>query len=211
MSEQSRNELVTRHLEALKTGDSTALDALLRATMKSLQSMMHRMLQSFPAVMRWECTDDIFQQVAIRLTHALQSNPPSNTLHFYRLAAKVTRQQLIDLARKYSGRQSHASNHQTNPLSDAFVDKISDVTHDPQALHSWAELHEAVDSLPEPEREVFDLIWYQSLNRNEVQQLLAIDGKTVRKRWLSARLKLNSVLDLSETQRPTVDRLHEKR
>ena len=53
---------------------------------------------------------------------------------------------------------------------------------------------EAIEGLPEEEREVFDLLWYQGLTQAEAAGLLHVNVRTLKRRWLSARMKLQDAL-----------------
>ena len=53
---------------------------------------------------------------------------------------------------------------------------------------------EQVAALPEEEREVFDLLWYQGLPQAEAADLLHVNVRTIKRRWLSARMKLQDAL-----------------
>ena len=43
----------------------------------------------------------------------------------------------------------------------------SDSTYEPSRLEAWTEFHRQVEALPEEEREVVDLIWYEGLEQSE--------------------------------------------
>lgn len=51
-----------------------------------------------------------------------------------------------------------------------------------------------MEGLPEEEREIFDLLWYQGLTQAEAANLLNISDRTVKRRWQSARLLLHDRL-----------------
>ena len=71
--------------------------------------------------------------------------------------------------------------------SDYFQgDPTDDEADDPLKLAVWGEFHEAVQKLPDGEREVFELLWYQGLTQEEAAELLACDRSTVKRRWRSA-------------------------
>ena len=57
-------------------------------------------------------------------------------------------------------------------------------------LSSWAEFHRLVEKLPLEEQEVVNLLYYQGLTQNEAARLLEISGRTLKRRWQSARIKL---------------------
>jgi RNA polymerase sigma-70 factor (ECF subfamily) len=61
-------------------------------------------------------------------------------------------------------------------------------------------LLQAIDRLPEEEREVFDLIRIQGLTYAEVAQLLGVSGTTIKRRLSRSRLRLAEQLaDLRPT------------
>ncbi len=65
---------------------------------------------------------------------------------------------------------------------------------EPSSLAEWSEFHEAVERLPEEEREAFDLLWYQGLSQPEAAELLGVSPRTIKRRWRSARLLLHDAL-----------------
>jgi RNA polymerase sigma-70 factor (ECF subfamily) len=51
--------------------------------------------------------------------------------------------------------------------------------------------------LPDEEREVVNLLWYDELTQEEVATVLNVSLRTVKRRWQSARLKLAEALGSS--------------
>jgi RNA polymerase sigma-70 factor (ECF subfamily) len=68
------------------------------------------------------------------------------------------------------------------------------VTHEPQRLAAWSTFHEQIDALPTEEREVVDLLWYQGLSQAEAAEVLQVSERTIKRRWMSARLQLQDAL-----------------
>src|SRR5262245_58654043 len=64
----------------------------------------------------------------------------------------------------------------------------------PSGLAEWCELHEQIDRLAEPEREVVDLLFYQGLTQAEAAALLDVTVRTVQRRWHTALLQLHTTL-----------------
>ena len=64
---------------------------------------------------------------------------------------------------------------------------------DRNALAQWTELHQHIDALPDDEREVVGLLFYQGLSQAEAAELLGVSVRTVQRRWHSALCKLHSV------------------
>jgi RNA polymerase sigma-70 factor (ECF subfamily) len=49
-----------------------------------------------------------------------------------------------------------------------------------------------VDSLPDEEREVVQLLWYEGLRQPEAAVVLGISLATLKRRWQVARLRLST-------------------
>jgi RNA polymerase sigma factor (sigma-70 family) len=58
----------------------------------------------------------------------------------------------------------------------------------------WQAFHEGVERLPEGEREVVDLLWFQELSQQQVAQLLGVSVGTVKQRWRNARINIQREL-----------------
>jgi RNA polymerase sigma factor (sigma-70 family) len=58
-------------------------------------------------------------------------------------------------------------------------------------LEEWCEFHRQIDGLPEEEREVVDLHFYQGLTKAQVAELLDVDVRTVQRRWNAALTRLH--------------------
>ncbi len=54
-------------------------------------------------------------------------------------------------------------------------------TFDPATFALWAEFHRVAGELPDDERAVFDLVWYQDVSEVEAAGVLGIDERTVRR------------------------------
>ena len=74
------------------------------------------------------------------------------------------------------------------PVGRQFL--ANDDTFDPQKLSQWTEFHEYVETLPEEDRSLFDLFWYQGLSMEQSSQLMGIPLRTLGRRWKMARVKL---------------------
>jgi RNA polymerase sigma-70 factor (ECF subfamily) len=158
------------------------------------------MLRSFARVKRWEQTDDVLQNALLRLWGALRNVTPKSARDFYGLAAMQIRRELIDLARQYYGPTGLGANQASNVAGEdsagatpAACDR-ADTTLEPSRLAIWSEFHLRVEGLPDEEREVFDLLWYQELTHVEAARLLGISEATVKRRWVAARRRLHQIL-----------------
>src|SRR5262249_18562388 len=140
------------------------------------------MFQDFRRLHRYEDTDDVLQNALLRLLRALRDTPPESVPQFFRLAALQIRRELLDLARRYRSRNSP-------PVGE---EEPATTTLEPDHLARWTEFHEGAGRLPEEERAVFDLLWYQELPQAEAAALLEISVPTLKRRWLAARLQLRA-------------------
>src|SRR5215204_538820 len=156
------------YISRVRAGDPDALNALIRFASERLETLTRRMLRDYPRVRRWAQTDDVLQNALIRLCRALQSVRPASAREFYALATTQIRRELLDLARHYSGPENAAAHHESwaaEPGQEHAAPDHSDLTNDPVELTDWCEFHEQVTALPDEEREVFGLIFYQGLTQ----------------------------------------------
>jgi RNA polymerase sigma-70 factor (ECF subfamily) len=190
--------IVQRHLDRLGAGDLSARDELIEHICAVLQRLAERMLSQFPGVRRWEGADDVSNSAAMRLWKALEAVKPATPRDFYRLAALQVRRELLDLARHHRGPQGFTGNYESVAPADSdshVVAEPPDTTNQPERLAQWTDFHRQVERLPDEEREVFDLLFYQELPHAEAAQLLGISESTLRRRWLAARLRLQEALE----------------
>lgn len=175
-------------LQRLRAGDDAARDRLIDRSCDRLRRLSRRLLRDFGRVHRYEDTDDVLQSAALRLWRALRDAPPASVPHFFRLAAVQIRRELLDLARRHRAPDGGPPDG-AEPATSTFA---------PDRLARWTEFHEAAARLPEEERAVFDLLWYQGLPQAEAAALLDISVPTLKRRWLAARLKLRASLRAGE-------------
>src|SRR5206468_4049326 len=143
-----------------------------------LRQLAHRMLQTYPRVHRWEETDDVLQNALLRLYRTMKDVPPQSVADFLRLAALNIRRELLDLAKHYYGPQGHGAHHVTlGPDREGPPEAPGHSSLDPGRLDVWGEFHEQVERLPDVERAVFDLLWYQGLSQAEA--VLGVNERTI--------------------------------
>lgn len=201
MSEPAREFAdLQQTIERFAAGDDSALNELLMHAAERLEKLTRSMLNDFARVRRWEDTADVVQNASVRLFRAFQTTRPTDVRGFFALATLQIRRELIDLVRHYFGPEGLGTNHESRsnwPVGDnssaSPVEKGSG-TLDPRRLSVWSELHEQAGELPDEEREVFGLIFYQGLEQIEAAALLGISERTVRRRWQSAKVTLNDAL-----------------
>jgi RNA polymerase sigma factor (sigma-70 family) len=186
-------------LDRLRAGDGSARDELLMIACARLGRLARKMLRSYPVVRPWEQTDDVLQNAVMRLYRALDVVKPASVRSFINLAAVQIRRELIDLARHYDGPEGPGRHHVSLAGSDGSESPggppdAAEDTGDPARLAAWTEFHDKIGTLPDQEKEVFDLLWYQGLSQAEAAALLGVTERVVKYRWRSARLKLHQML-----------------
>jgi RNA polymerase sigma factor (sigma-70 family) len=181
-------------LAGLAAGDPSARDRIIEVCSERLRVLAHRMLGRFPNVRRWNDTDDVFQNAAIRLHRTLGQITPASPADLLALAATHLHRELIDLARHHAGPLSYAANHGTNVIrrADGAADPVQVVdeagaTDAAAELERWSEFHAAIDALPPEHREVFHLTWYLGADQKTIAGLLGCSERTVKSRWRAAR------------------------
>ena len=192
---------LTTCLERLAAGDLTARGEIIEVCADRLWVLAHRMLSRFPKVRRWNDTDDVFQNAAMRLHRALGQVPIDSPRSIMALAATQSHRELIDLARRYAGPSSFAANHATGaghpgPLSgSAAPPGIADTPEPADSLERWTQFHEAIAALPAEPREVFHLVWYLDADQKTIAALLGCSERTVKTRWREAREAVRAALE----------------
>jgi RNA polymerase sigma-70 factor (ECF subfamily) len=187
-------------LDRLRAGDASARSVLIQCACERLTLLTRKMLGQFPRVKRWEQTDDVLQNAALRLYGALADMQPESPADFFRLAALTIRRELLDLARHYYGKRGEGANHATwhrdpGASHDAHpVERQAASADDPLMLERWTAFHQQVEALPEEDRQLFDLLWYQGLSQLEAAELLQTSTRTIKRRWRAVRLKIHDAL-----------------
>lgn len=182
-------------LDQCLAGNPAAKEALLHHACDRLLRLTRKMFHSHRGLRRWMQTDDVFQGSLVRLHRAMSQTEVRDVRHFFNLATVQIRRELLDLARKTFGPHGVGRNHHTDSLpADGPGGVLHRVADEPEDLDAWEEFHRSVDTLPEPEREVFGLLYYEGLEQVEAAQVLDISERTVRNRWNRAKLLLTGEL-----------------
>jgi RNA polymerase sigma-70 factor (ECF subfamily) len=190
--------LIQSAIDRYNAGQAQALDDLFARARQRLQGIARRMLHgSFERVAAQEQTDDVMQEASLRLVKALAEVKIVTPAEFFRLSSAVMRRVLIDLARHHYGPEGSAA-HRAAPPGDRTEASTPAPTagssNAPDKLAVWREFHERVEQLPEEQRQVFDLLWYQELSQEEAAGVLGVSVPTVKRRWRDAKLELIDVL-----------------
>lgn len=192
MSESLKTTELHDLVDRIQAGDREAADALISRSEQRLENLARKMLKGFPGVRRWEETGDVYNNAAVRLVTTLREVTPDSVAGFFRLAAQSVRRALLDLARHYAGPWNGAAHHESLP--DGPPSNWHSARTEDRNLERWAAFHEAVERLPDPDRELIELGYYEGLAKDEMARLFKVDEKTIRRRWNRATRKLVEVL-----------------
>ncbi len=82
-------------------------------------------------------------------------------------------------------------------MPDSLIEQAQDGSSwDPVEMAEWAELHERVEGLPQPLRDVFTRHFYLGLSQSEIAQSTGLHPRQVSRLWAEAVAALGDVLDL---------------
>jgi RNA polymerase sigma factor (sigma-70 family) len=165
---------------------------VLERAVSRLQWLCELMLErQYPRLMRGPLNltpDELLSGVIERLLKAMREIHPETVRQFFALANRHMRWELNDLARKLDA-QGHAielrdSQHAApNPPDPSF------------SSVNMSRVLEAIEAMPEDEREVFTLMRIQGMTRAETAQIVGIAEKTVQRRLKRGLILLHQVLN----------------
>ncbi len=189
MHEEPTTAVIQRYLDALQadTSSETIVRDLLERAVGRLRSLCGTLLyRSYPRLTRPPVnleTDELLGGVVSRLLAALRATQPTTVRRFFALACQHMRWQLNDLARRLD----------EQPVAAALPE--SGVAAPPNSSSSnltptGLRVLDAIEGLPDDEREVFDLVGIQGLTHTEVATVVGVSEKTVQRRLNRARLLL---------------------
>jgi RNA polymerase sigma-70 factor (ECF subfamily) len=184
-------------VERWQRGERAAADELLLAVSARMEQLARRMLRGFPNVHTWADTADVLQGSLLRLLTTLRNLCPESVKQFIGLAALHIRRELLDLARRFQGRnQREVVEIAGTSESWASLAQAADPSSDAvEELELWSRFHEKVEQLPPQEREVVGLLFYHGWAQAQAAELLQVDVRTIRNRWQSACRKLHDLLE----------------
>jgi RNA polymerase sigma factor (sigma-70 family) len=176
-------------LQKLEQGDPEARARLIERAQDRLRLRVRQMLARFPNVHRWEDTSDVLQEVLLKLHHTLKEVTPKDSKHFLCLAALHIRRKLLDLAGAVV-RLPRCETDRVAPDGNGALPsyQAGELDHDPEILARWTEIHDYIHTLPDAERDLFDLLFYHGMPQEEAATVLRMPYRTLKRRWQAARL-----------------------
>jgi RNA polymerase sigma-70 factor (ECF subfamily) len=201
MSQEHTTAVVQRYLDEL-AGDSPAepivrdlLDRAVRRLHLLCATLLHR---SYPRLTHPPLNleaDELLGAVAERLLKALREVRPQSVRQFFALANQHMRWELNDLARRLD--EQPAAVELLEGQVPAPDSSGSGLTPDSRRML------DAIDNLPEDEREVFGLVRVQGMTYAEAAQVLGVAAVTVKRRLnRGLRLLTERLADLRPSETP---------
>jgi RNA polymerase sigma-70 factor (ECF subfamily) len=195
MEEERTTVIVQRYLDNL-AGNAPAelviralLDRAVRRLHQLCATLLHR---SYPRLMRPPLNlqvDEMLSAVVERLLKALRQARPGTVRQFFALAAQHMRWELNEMARRLDEQPTAVE------LLDGLVP--APASSDSGLTSDGRRMLEAINNLPEEEREVFDLVRIQGMTQAEAAQVIGVSAMTVKRRLdRSLRLLTERLSDL---------------
>jgi RNA polymerase sigma-70 factor (ECF subfamily) len=192
MSAEDTTAVVQRYLDAL-AGDQPAepiVRALLDRSVRRLHLLCANLLyREYPRLMLPPMNlqpDEILGAVVERLLKAMRSIRPETVRQFFALVNQHMRWELNDLARRLD----------EQPAALELRDEVASPASSGSGLRpAGRRILEAIDRLPEDEREVFGLVRVQGLMQGEAAAVLGVSVRTVQRRLNRSLVLLAKELD----------------
>jgi len=180
VADEHTTAIVQRYLDELG-GDYPAdpvIRALLDRATGRLQMLCTRLLfRSYPRLTQPPLNlqaDELLGGVVARLLKSLRAIHPQTVRQFFALANQHIRWELNDLARRLDEAP------RMTELPDAAISPLE--SSDSVLSPTGRRMLEAIEKLPEEEKEVFGLIRIQGLTQAESATILGVSAKTVQRR-----------------------------
>ena len=209
MDDTRTTAVVQRFLNELAgvKGDTPA-EPIVRALLASAVDRLHLLctallFRSYPRLTKPPLNlraDELLSSVVERLLKAMREVHPQTVRQFFGLANQHMRWELNDLARRLDkeSRLVELRESLVGAPAESSGSQLSDNTR---------RILEAIEGLPEDEREVFDLVRIQGLSQPEAAELLDVSVKTVQRRLVRCLTmlteKVGSLLPVPESIEPS--------
>jgi RNA polymerase sigma factor (sigma-70 family) len=193
MNEEHTTVVVQRYLDALaeERPAEPIIRSLLDRSVRRLQMLCTNLLyRSYPRLTQPPVNlqpDELLGGVVERLLKAMREVRPPTVRQFFALVNQHMRWELNDLARRLD--EQPAALELYEGLVPAPASSDSGISPEGRRML------EAIDKLPEEEREVFSLVRFQGLTHAEAAEVLGVSAKTVQRRLNRGLLLLAEELD----------------
>lgn len=188
---------VTQLLERLRSGDRSALDALLPLVYDELRRIARGQRQRLGSSLTVNTTA-LVHEAYLKLVKDRARNY-SDRSHFFAVAATAMRQLLIDEAKRHAAKKRGSGRR---PIS---LDSV-DVGIEGQA-ESLLELDRALDKLGQVSPRLLRVVecrFFGGLTETETAAALAVTDRTIRRDWAKARawlaVEMGAAADIGEVE-----------
>jgi len=196
MVEEHTTTIVKRYLgELAEISGDMSNDAVIRALLSSSVGRLHilcrsLLYRSYPRLTRPPLnlqSEEILSNVVERMMKAMKVVRPETVRQFFALANKHMRWELNDLARKCDNEVRDLE------LRESAVVKQPDSVPS-QMSPNTVRILEAIEGLPEDEREAFSLVRVHGMTQADAAAVLGVAPKTVQRRLHRSLLLLGEKL-----------------
>ena len=167
---------VTQLLQAVRNGDSEALDRLVPLVYDELRELARRELYREASGHTLHATA-LVHEAYLKL--AGTGMPASDRSHFLAIAARSMRQVLVDHARRRK-----AVKRGGDMVRTTLTDAGAQVEFRPDELIA---LDAALERLDERQRQIVELRFFAGMEEKEIAGVLGVSDRTVRREWVKAR------------------------
>jgi RNA polymerase sigma factor (sigma-70 family) len=150
-----------------------------------LRTLAHRMLSRRPDLRGFVDTSDLVQGSALRLQVALASAELGSPRSIVALAVTQLNRELVDKIRRNRVRLRW--------LRTAGESVSAEYPND-DTLEDWTRFHEAVENLPQEQRDAVHCLWYLGLDQATAAASLGVSARTLRRYWRDGRDALRKSL-----------------
>jgi DNA-directed RNA polymerase specialized sigma24 family protein len=177
-------------------GDPAAENDLLGHVRHRLMVITRKQLRGdggFARVARWNETDDVVQEVCLRLADLLRKEPLNTGDHFLRLAAKHIRWALVNLHHKVSTKSHFSATLETDTVrrtDSARNDRLALAAARTDSLFRWDKFLARFETLSPEQRQMLDDVFFNGCTREETAARLGIGITAFKDRWRKLKLQL---------------------
>lgn len=192
-------------VDLARLGEDTPADQIIRALLSRAVGRLHMLCatvlyQSYPRLTHAPLNlqaEELLSCVVERLLKAMQKSRPAGVRQFFALANQHMRWELNDLARRLDKQAPDVA-----LLESLAVAPESDGS---ELSESARKILDAIEKLPDDEREVFSLVRIQGMTQAEVAGITGVSIKTIQRRLNRSLLLLTQSLSDHQFSDPSTD------
>ncbi|TWU09792.1 sigma-70 family RNA polymerase sigma factor [Allorhodopirellula heiligendammensis] len=184
-------------------GEEAPADEIVRALLSRAVGRLHLLCltvlyQSYPRLTHSPLNlqaEELLSSVVERLLKALQKTRPGSVRQFFALANQHMRWELNDLARRLD--------KQTPDVALLESLAVAPESSGSELSQNARKILDAIDGLPDEEREVFSLVRIQGMTQAEAAEVTGVSTKTIQRRLNRSLLLLTQSLSELQFDQPS--------